>query len=268
MEAKMSKNKLFLLCIAACLLPTIFTIPAFAVEPDEIVGVWLFDKGSGDVAKDFSGNGQDGTIGASVKWDKGKFGGALNFPGTVTNESYVTVPNNESLDLVEHSITAWINVTPTAGDWQIIICKWQPHDVRNYSILTNKGSGTLFAQLTSGGAAQWKTADTGIDVTDGIWHHVACAYDDTMMRVYLDGEKKSEVGMGPGDLNPGDTTIGARWGGIHPTTGLIDEVGLFNVALEEDDIKDIMNRGLAEALGIVAVEPSGKLSTTWASIKE
>jgi hypothetical protein len=47
--------------------------------------------------------------------------------------------------------------------------------------------------------------------------------------------------------------------------GLIDEVGIFNVALTEDDIKDIMNKGLE---GVTAVSPSGKLTTTWADMKQ
>ena len=52
-----------------------------------------------------------------------------------------------------------------------------------------------------------------------------------------------------------------------PVVGVIDEVAVFNVALTEDDINDIMSNGLAEALGIAAVSPTGKLTTTWGSIK-
>ncbi len=50
--------------------------------------------------------------------------------------------------------------------------------------------------------------------------------------------------------------------------GLIDEFAIFNVALTEDDIKTIMDKGLARALGIAAVSPSGKLTATWGSIKK
>ena len=49
--------------------------------------------------------------------------------------------------------------------------------------------------------------------------------------------------------------------------GVIDEVAIFNVALDVDDINEIMTEGLGEATGITAVEPSGKLAATWASIK-
>lgn len=54
---------------------------------------------------------------------------------------------------------------------------------------------------------------------------------------------------------------GAGW----DFTGVIDEVGVFNVALSKDDIKDIMNNGFSY---IMKVSPIDKLTTTWAIIKK
>ncbi len=48
----------------------------------------------------------------------------------------------------------------------------------------------------------------------------------------------------------------------------MDEAAIFNIALTEDDIKGIMNEGLEKVLGITAVDLSGKLTSTWASIKK
>ena len=55
------------------------------IDPDRIVGIWLLDEGKGDVAKDASENGREGTI-TNAKWAKGKFDGALEIKkgGTVT----------------------------------------------------------------------------------------------------------------------------------------------------------------------------------------
>lgn len=242
--------------------------PSYAkIDLETCVGIWLFDEGKGNVARDSSGNGQDGEVLADVKWVKGMFDDALVFPGKVTNTSYVRVPNNPSLDLSEHSITAWIEVTPTEGDWQVIVGKWEPHTLRNYTLLTYLDTGIFFAQFTSGGEAQYKTALGKTVVTDGEWHHVACTYDGAILKAYVDGLMEGQVAAMEPDLTPGDLTIGARWAGTHPTTGIIDDVGLFRVALEEDEIKEIMTNGLQEVLGLTAVEPLGKLTTTWAGIK-
>jgi len=52
-----------------------------------------------------------------------------------------------------------------------------------------------------------------------------------------------------------------RW-----TIGLIDEVAFFNVALTEDDINEIMDKGLAKTV-VQDVDVRGKLTTTWGGIK-
>ena len=46
--------------------------------------------------------------------------------------------------------------------------------------------------------------------------------------------------------------------------GYIDEIAIFNVALSEEDINEIIDNGLN---GILAADPKGKMTTTWADIK-
>jgi len=45
-------------------------------------------------------------------------------------------------------------------------------------------------------------------------------------------------------------------------------VGIFNVLIEEDDILNIMENGLEEAVKLLDVSPSGRLSTTWGRIRD
>ena len=49
--------------------------------------------------------------------------------------------------------------------------------------------------------------------------------------------------------------------------GIVDDVAIFNEVLLEDDIKNIMTKGLGVVLGITAVSRVGKLTTTWATVK-
>jgi hypothetical protein len=46
-----------------------------------LVGWWKFDEGSGTVAYDSSGNGNDGNLTNGPTWTTGKIGGALSFDG-------------------------------------------------------------------------------------------------------------------------------------------------------------------------------------------
>ena len=58
--------------------------------------------------------------------------------------------------------------------------------------------------------------------------------------------------------------IGGRQGSSY--TGIIDEVGVFNAALSDEDLIKIMENGLEHTA--YAVHPSEKLTTTWGKIKE
>ena len=53
-------------------------------------------------------------------------------------------------------------------------------------------------------------------------------------------------------------------GGL-PLTGAIDEITIFNVVLDENDIKTVATSGLKQAF---AVSPKSKLTTTWSVIKQ
>ena len=79
------------------------------IDPDTVVGVWLFDEGKGDVATDASGNGLDGEFNGKPKWVEGKFGEALEFDG---KSAYVQVPAHENPnDAI--TVSAWAK-SPTA----------------------------------------------------------------------------------------------------------------------------------------------------------
>ena len=85
-----------------------------AAVDENTVAVWLFDEGTGDVAKDASGNGHDGEFAGKPKWVKAKFGGGLEFPGN--DSGYVVVESTKKLELETLSIEAWVKVAEGTGE--------------------------------------------------------------------------------------------------------------------------------------------------------
>ncbi|MCP4607948.1 MAG: hypothetical protein GY845_04460 [Planctomycetes bacterium] len=55
----------------------------------DLVVHWALDEGSGSVAHDLSGNGNDGTLNGEPRWATGKTGGGLECDGT---DDYVEIP--------------------------------------------------------------------------------------------------------------------------------------------------------------------------------
>ena len=256
------------LCAAICMISLLIIGVSSSgyAQAEGVVAIWLFDEGSGDTVKDFF-NGHDGEIQGSLKWVDGRFGKALEFPGTEGN--YVSVPHKDSLDLTTWTITAWVKVEDTEGEFQCFIRKAEPANVRNYSMKVAevaKGVGDVPQMgFTSGG---WFEIFGTTELTDGKWHHIAGTYDQTAGRIYVDGVLEAEGGSTAiADTNPGPLTIGATLAGTGPVKGIIDDFGLFEEALDEEEISTIMNDGLGRVYGVGEVDAMGKLATTWAALK-
>ena len=102
----------------ACLASAFPILSAAEVSVDDAIGVWLFDEGRGNVAKDSSPNGNDGELIAGPKWVEGKFGGALEFDGSGTSvetESADKLTEFELGDKTDFTVTAWFKTDVDTG---------------------------------------------------------------------------------------------------------------------------------------------------------
>ena len=70
--------------IFALLLLVVFVVqPVLSQNVDGLVAYWDFDEGSGNTAKDISGNGHDGELVGDTEWtNDGYFCGGLVFDGS------------------------------------------------------------------------------------------------------------------------------------------------------------------------------------------
>ncbi|MBM3238437.1 LamG domain-containing protein [Candidatus Poribacteria bacterium] len=240
----------------------IFVSSAYAeIKSDTIVGIWLLDEGKGDTVKDASGNGHDGKFVGKIGWTDGKFEKALEFTGVGGNR--VEIPHDNSLTLAEWTITAWTKQKPT-GAWAVVLVKDPANGIQNYALDMNE-QGLVFSEVTAGG--NWSDCGSTTKVTDEKWHFLAASYDGKNLHVHVDGKHEKEQPFAKADSNTAPVTIGDRLDGSQPISGIIDDVGLFSVALSEKDINDIMTKGLGTATSVAAVDSGGKLASTWGMIK-
>jgi len=95
---------------------------------------------------------------------------------------------------------------------------------------------------------------------------VAGVYDNTNWYMYVDGklETKKEKGATIGKSNNG-LSIGKKGiANMDFFDGIIDEVRIWNRALNEKEINANMKKGQKQ---FFAIHGSGKLAVTWSSIK-
>ncbi len=216
------------------------TRPAVAeIDRDTIVGMWLFEENEGDTVEDMSDGGHDGVLEKGPEWAAGKYGTGLDFLGGGYVDLQDSAPDLAFGGAEPFTITAWVN--PRAGG--TVIGKFNGGVIGAYILLVTGNGGVTFHREV----APWGLAGNGA-VDAGEFWHVAATYDGGEMKIYVDGEEVAQ------EDRPAQNTdlvtpvfIGARMTGGVPSEfydGVIDEVGLFSVALSEDDVQEAM-RGLA-----------------------
>jgi hypothetical protein len=251
-------------CISLIFALTWFAGIALAkIDMKTVVGAWTFDEGAGDVAIDSSGNCEDGKINGAA-WVDGKFGKALSFDGS---SDYVEVPDIPDLNPQKAmSMGCWVYITGNAGVHRDIISKDGESSERQY-LMTSSDINRFRAHIwTSDGVAHYFDGGTPVELET--WYHIAQTYDGNDLKLYVDGKEDGSISFSGDIIVTGQPVrIG---GGANPgaaayhTPGIIDEVVIFNVALEEEDIQTLMNAGLS---GLLAVFPAGKLAACWGQVK-
>ncbi len=89
-----------------------FVVPTQA-DDTNLAGYWDLDEGSGTLAADSSGNGNDGALEGAAQWVAGVSGAALQFDGS----SRVNCGDAPQLAFTEAlSITLWVNPSDLVGD--------------------------------------------------------------------------------------------------------------------------------------------------------
>ena len=260
-----NKNLWMWICLSVMLLPS---LPSQAkIDPNTCVAMWLFNKKEDAIAADNSGNGNDGEFVGKPKWSKGKFGPALELDG----KSYVKVPDSEHLDTRLQdgfTITVWVN-GEYEDTWHGIVTKAQ--DWKNdMSYLVQRDRGGAFNCGVFPDQQKQVWLQSGVKPKDGTWYHIAVTYDGKEVVYFVDGVLAKSVAYTLGiDDTASPLTIGSNYPNAGQSfQGSIDEVALFNMALDPKDIQTIMEVGLEEATGLLAVDVAGKLTATWAAIKQ
>ena len=212
---------------------------------------WKFDETSGLVVSDETGVNHGQLInfpGDNSQWilDRLGIGRALNFDGT---NDYVTAAHNSSLDITDCiTISAWIKLSNLSSYY--FIATKQPSGTAgsgypgNYEFRVAPTSGKLeFLHQTGAGTtySQYSSTGTG-SVTAGVWTHVAVTLiKGNHVRFYIDGalDSYSSQSGAFGILNSEPVRIGTRKDAYTYFNGVMDDVRLYNRALNDEEIKQL-----------------------------
>jgi hypothetical protein len=218
-----------------------------------LVGWWRFDEGSGTVASDSSGYGNNGTIN-NATWATGIYGQALSFDGV---NDFALGADNPSLDFPgDYSIMAWIKRT---GDGGVV---WQKGCYGGSAvgpILYVDGGKVYFGNGAWGANPQLLVSVASISTA---WTHVVGLRNGTAYRIYINGELDNSGTRSNRDTsNTFNWDVGARTnngqGLFMPFNGTIDEVRVFNRALSAAEIREYYQKSPDFSSNVLAKIPKG-----------
>jgi len=217
------------------------TLPEIPITDPNLVGWWKLDEGSGTIVLDRSGHGNHGTLEGDPQWVIGYNADALMFDGV---DDFVEVPHADILTVDnEVTVMAWIYTSRHTGppdqDYQGIVAKGNPP--RSYSLYT-QAAGTLHFSTTSEGAYVGSSSTGQVPLNE--WVHVAAMVVNGTHVYYINGEHAGEGGGGitlPGTADTANVVIGRTQEGRNRSfLGMIDDVRIYNKALTQDEIEQVM----------------------------
>ncbi|QGH73011.1 MAG: concanavalin A-like lectin/glucanase [Siphoviridae sp. ctCJE6] len=149
------------------------------------------------------------------------------------------------------SFVAWIKPESLSISNHEVISKYVTTDnQRQYNFFV-ASDGSVTCQLSPDGTSSTGVAVTATGViTTGAWYHIGCVYNDTDIRVYVNGVLSSNGASNPKAYTSGifDSTalfhVGARISSSGQFDGLITDVGVFNDALTAAEVFEIYSHGM------------------------
>ena len=255
----MRRNLILLGLSAVCILAASLS---YAVEEEDILVYYSFDKLNGKTFTDDSGNGNDAELVGKGSVVDGQFKKGVRLNG----------------GLVQMDTNAFI--VPTGETGEITIEAWF------YLNEHNAYDGIVSIEAVAAGCCEYRTMvnpsfnpfwDAGHHVDKSLgnftfeldeWYHYVLVADGKDGKVYVNGEfigeqlenfalpayKEAAIYIGAGE-SPG----------THPVEdAIIDEVVIYSKALTEEEIQASMELSVP---GVLAVEARDKLAVTWGELK-
>ncbi len=206
-------------CVVACVASTAQARP---------VAFWPLDEGKGEVARDLSGNWNDGIV-RGAKWCEGKVGAGLRFGGA-GSDNYVEVPDSETLEL-NSAFTIQFWWQKESGGVQIFFRKGRQSKRYNYYAYLE---GDLHFTVTDSDGENYGVSAAA---PPNGWHHMGFVYDGQSLMICVDGQVAAASDIGQVTLFTDDSSllIGTYSPGYkYPLGGVLDEFLISDEGLRPD----------------------------------
>lgn len=219
---------------------------------------WPLDESGGTVAYAAAGNANGTLVGGPV-WapQGGHHFGAVRFDGV--DDRVLLGSCDITSGGPDLSLSFWVKPDFVTGIERTLIAKSVGPQLADHiwSVAFVNGTSLRFRLSTGGTATELATGPSSL--FGGTWYHVVASYDGAQMRLHLNGSlmassaKAGAIGYHP----QAPTSIGAASTGSQPFSGWMDDVRIYDRALTDSEILDLLLGSVA-----MSIAPNADLQIT------
>jgi hypothetical protein len=216
-------EKMFLNAVA-------YMLPVMPAGPEGLMAYYPLD---GD-AFDASGNGHDGVVFGDPAFVEGVTGMAMEFNG----DDYVDTGYTE--DLATWTVSAWIKSPAAPGSGSSC---GPIHRESNYQFNWNHFTASWRGSAGVNVGGEWFCASFGVLKAD-TWYYLVGTYDGESLKAYKDGVlmTANDTPSGAPSTEPNSLKLARHAESERFFNGTIDEVRIFNRALSDEEIVDLVSQ--------------------------
>lgn len=216
---------------------------------------WPLDESSGTVA--YAWTGTNGTLVGGTTWSPtgGHHQGCARFDGV--DDRILLGPCDITTGTGGITISLWAKADFVTGMDRTLIAKATGPSAtdHSWSIAFVNGSGLRFRLRGGGNAYNITTPPSSL--FGGQWYHIVGTYNGSQMRLYLNGSLMgTATASGLIGLSPqAPASLGALSTGAQPFSGWIDDVRIYDRALSDAEIIDLLLETMTTGIPEAALSP-------------
>ena len=203
------------------------TLPDIVITDPDLIGWWKLDNVSGNTVLDWSGYGNDGTLGGDPQLVEGAIGFGLDLDG----DDYVSVDGAaDDLTSKSYTLSAWIRTTQF-GEGNV----FASNTGGSHVLLFGVDNGNIY--VDDGPSTDWPPA-----VNDDQWHMITLVQSGSTIRLYTDGIQVASIATSIDVTTETRWSIGQEWDSSPSDfyLGMVDDARIYNKALTQSEVVELM----------------------------
>jgi hypothetical protein len=201
------------------------------------VAYWKFDEGAGTTIGDSSGS-HTGQLVSGATFAAGRKSTAASFDGV---NDWAVIPDSAQLRVTNQTIAMWVYPRSLNTNFQTIVAKQSIGGVqRTFGFFIAPSSTTPHYAFQDSACSSWEYIEAG-SMTLNAWNHIAGTYDQSVMKLYLNGVVVASRSTNVGVCQTTHPVVIGNASGYGYFNGSVDDLVIYNRSLSAAEIRAIMN---------------------------